>query len=119
MLTLTATPIPRTLHMALPGARDMSTINTPPRDRRPIHTEIVEFDDEVIAYALLREADRGGQSFFVHNRVESIDAIANYVRAARAPPADRGRARPDARAPARGRDAQASSSASSTCWSRR
>ena len=80
VLTLTATPIPRTMHLALLGARDMSTIHTPPRDRRPIRTEIVEFSDEVIAYALMREADRGGQSFFVHNRVESIDAIANYVR---------------------------------------
>ncbi|MBM3318474.1 MAG: DEAD/DEAH box helicase, partial [Candidatus Eisenbacteria bacterium] len=80
VLTLTATPIPRTLNMALMGARDMSTIHTPPRDRRPIQTEIVEFGDEVIAYALMREADRGGQSFFVHNRVESIDALANYLR---------------------------------------
>jgi transcription-repair coupling factor (superfamily II helicase) len=80
VLTLTATPIPRTMHLALLGARDMSAIRTPPRDRRPIRTEIVEFGDEVIAYALMREADRGGQSFFVHNRVESIDAIANYVR---------------------------------------
>jgi transcription-repair coupling factor (superfamily II helicase) len=80
VLTMTATPIPRTMHMALLGARDMSTIATPPRDRRPIRTEIVEFGDEVIAYALMREADRGGQSFFVHNRVESIDAIANYIR---------------------------------------
>jgi transcription-repair coupling factor (superfamily II helicase) len=80
VLTMTATPIPRTMNLALMGARDMSAIRTPPRDRRPIRTEIVEFGDEVIRYALMREADRGGQSFFVHNRVESIDAIANYVR---------------------------------------
>jgi len=80
VLTMTATPIPRTLNLALMGARDMSAIRTPPRDRRPIQTEIVEFGEEVIRYALMREADRGGQSFFVHNRVESIDAIANYVR---------------------------------------
>jgi transcription-repair coupling factor (superfamily II helicase) len=80
VLTLTATPIPRTLNLALMGARDMSTIRTPPRDRRPIQTEITEFNDELIAYALMREADRGGQSFFVHNRVESIDAIGNYLR---------------------------------------
>ncbi|MBD3236475.1 MAG: transcription-repair coupling factor [Candidatus Eisenbacteria bacterium] len=80
VLTLTATPIPRTMHMTLMGARDMSTIRTPPRDRRPIQTEIVEFREDVIAYALMREADRGGQSFFVHNRVESIDAMANFVR---------------------------------------
>ncbi len=81
VLTLTATPIPRTMNLALMGARDMTTIRTPPRDRRPIQTEIVEFGEEVITYALMREADRGGQSFFVHNRVESIDAMANYVRA--------------------------------------
>ncbi len=80
VLTLTATPIPRTLNMALLGVRDMSTIRTPPRDRRPIKTEIAEFGDEVITYALMHEADRGGQSFFVHNRVETIDAMANYIR---------------------------------------
>ncbi|MCK4413780.1 MAG: transcription-repair coupling factor [Candidatus Eisenbacteria sp.] len=80
VLTMTATPIPRTMNLALMGARDMSAIRTPPRDRRPIRTELVEFGDEVIRYALMREADRGGQSFFVHNRVESIDAVANYVR---------------------------------------
>ncbi len=81
VLTLTATPIPRTMNLALMGVRDMSTIRTPPRDRRPIQTEICEFNDEIITYALMREADRGGQCFFVHNRVESIDAMANYVRA--------------------------------------
>ncbi len=79
VLTLTATPIPRTLHMSLLGARDMSVMNTPPRGRYPIKTEIVEMSKDLIRDALLREADRGGQSFFVHNRVESIDRIANYL----------------------------------------
>lgn len=79
VLTLTATPIPRTMHLALMGGRDLSIIMTPPRDRRPIQTEILEFRDDVIAHALMREADRGGQSFFVHNRVESIDAMASYL----------------------------------------
>ncbi len=79
VLTLTATPIPRTMHMALMGGRDMSTILTPPRDRRPIQTEILELRDDVIAHALMREADRGGQSFFVHNRVETIDTMARYL----------------------------------------
>jgi transcription-repair coupling factor (superfamily II helicase) len=79
VLTLTATPIPRTMHLALMGGRDLSVILTPPRDRRPIQTEILEFRDDVIAHALMREADRGGQSFFVHNRVESIDAMASYL----------------------------------------
>jgi transcription-repair coupling factor (superfamily II helicase) len=79
VLTLTATPIPRTLHFALSGGRDMSTILTPPRDRRPVQTEIVEFRDDVIAHALMREADRGGQAFFVHNRIDSIDTMSVYL----------------------------------------
>jgi transcription-repair coupling factor (superfamily II helicase) len=79
VLTMTATPIPRTLHFSLLGARDISIINTPPRDRRPIRTEICEFSDEVIQDALLKEADRGGQSFVIHNRVASIHAMAAHV----------------------------------------
>jgi transcription-repair coupling factor (superfamily II helicase) len=79
VLTLTATPIPRTLHMSLLGARDMSIMTTPPRGRYPIKTEIVETSKELIQDALLREADRGGQSFFVHNRVETIDQQAHYL----------------------------------------
>jgi transcription-repair coupling factor (superfamily II helicase) len=65
VMTLTATPIPRTLHMSLMGARDMSIIETPPKDRLPIHTEIVAFSEERIAEAILREVDRGGQVYFV------------------------------------------------------
>ena len=80
VLTLTATPIPRTLHMSLMGARDMSIINTPPKDRLPIHTEIIRFDEEKIAEAILREVDRGGQVFFVHNRVQSIEETAELLR---------------------------------------
>jgi transcription-repair coupling factor (superfamily II helicase) len=79
VLTLTATPIPRTLHMALLGARDMSVIDTPPKHRLPVDTEVVQFDEEVIVSAILRELDRGGQVFFVHNRVESIDSVAAHV----------------------------------------
>ena len=79
VLTLSATPIPRTLHMSLMGARDMSTIATPPRDRQPIHTEIVTFSEEIIVEALLTEADRGGQSFFVHNRVQTINEMQAYL----------------------------------------
>jgi len=80
VLTMTATPIPRTLNMSLMGARDMSIMNTPPRDRLPIKMEIVEFNEELIRESLLREADRGGQSFFVHNRVYSIDSMARLLR---------------------------------------
>ncbi|HEU64394.1 MAG TPA: transcription-repair coupling factor [Chlamydiae bacterium] len=71
-LTLSATPIPRTLHMSLIKVKDMSVINTPPQDRLPIKTIISENDDEVIKNAILREKSRQGQLFFIHNRVESI-----------------------------------------------
>ncbi|MBD3169354.1 MAG: transcription-repair coupling factor, partial [candidate division Zixibacteria bacterium] len=80
VMTLTATPIPRTLQFSLLGARDMSLINTPPKDRRPIITEISPFKDKIIIDAVQREIDRGGQVYFVHNRVQSIEAIARYLR---------------------------------------
>ncbi|MBD3367104.1 MAG: transcription-repair coupling factor [Candidatus Eisenbacteria bacterium] len=80
VLTMTATPIPRTLHMSLMGARDMSIIATPPRDRLPVRTEISPFDDELITEAVMREIDRGGQVYFVHNRVQTIEAMASYLR---------------------------------------
>jgi transcription-repair coupling factor (superfamily II helicase) len=79
-ISMTATPIPRTLQMSLMGARDMSLITTSPKDRLPIITEIVEFDPAVIATTILREIDRGGQVFFVHNRVQTIDAMHNYLK---------------------------------------
>mgnify|MGYP003394142975 CR=1 FL=1 len=71
-LTLTATPIPRTLYMSLVGARDLSIINTPPQDRLPIKTVIADPDDLIIQTALLRELNRDGQAYFIHNRVENI-----------------------------------------------
>ena len=79
-LSMTATPIPRTLQMSLMGARDMSLINTSPKDRLPIITEIIEFDPATIATTILREVDRGGQVFFVHNRVQSIDSMYHYLK---------------------------------------
>ncbi|MBM3321694.1 MAG: transcription-repair coupling factor [Candidatus Eisenbacteria bacterium] len=79
VLATTATPIPRTLHMSLSGVRDLSIIDTPPKDRRPIVTELVEFDPEIITAAILREIDRGGQIYFVHNRVRSIHSMAAYL----------------------------------------
>jgi transcription-repair coupling factor (superfamily II helicase) len=75
VLTLTATPIPRTLHMSLLGARDMSQIDTPPANRYPIETVLHPWDDQLIAQALLTEVERGGQVYFVHNRVQSIEAV--------------------------------------------
>src|SRR5207247_11106529 len=79
VLALTATPIPRTLNLSLAGARDMSVIETPPRDRLPVHTEICEADDDLITDAILREVDRGGQVFVVPNRVETIHNMALKV----------------------------------------
>ena len=79
-LILTATPIPRTLQLSLLGARDMSIINTPPKDRLPIVTEVALFSERIITEAIEREFIRGGQIYFVHNRVESIDAIFRYLK---------------------------------------
>ena len=74
-LTLTATPIPRTLQFSLMGARDLSLINTPPRNRLPIQTEIAQFDLQLIREAIMKEIHRGGQVYFVHDRVQNIDLI--------------------------------------------
>jgi len=79
VLTLTATPIPRTLYMSLSGVRDMSTMETPPEERLPIKTYISEYDERLIREAILRELDRGGQVFFVHNRVASIHRVASRL----------------------------------------
>ncbi len=79
-LTLTATPIPRTLNMSLAGIRDLSIIDTPPGDRLAIKTFVARFSDELIREAVLRELRRGGQVFFVHNRVQSIGAMAEHLR---------------------------------------
>ncbi len=76
VLTLSATPIPRTLHMSMIGIRDMSVIEDPPEDRYPIQTYVVEYDDYLIREALVRELERGGQVYFVHNRVSDIDKVA-------------------------------------------
>ena len=80
VLTLSATPIPRTLYMALADVRDMSVIETPPQERLPIRTYIREFDDALVREIILREIDRGGQVFFVHNRVKGIQALADRLR---------------------------------------
>ncbi|MCH8031979.1 MAG: transcription-repair coupling factor, partial [Bacteroidetes bacterium] len=80
-LTLTATPIPRTLQFSLLGARDLSIMQTPPLNRQPIVTEIHTFDQDLIRDALLYEVNRGGQAFFVHNRVQTIDEMAAMIRA--------------------------------------
>lgn len=79
VLTLTATPIPRTLHFSLMGARDLSVIATPPPNRQPVQTEVRTFDDRLVRDAIRKEIERGGQVFFVHNRVSDIESVANNI----------------------------------------
>ena len=79
VLTLSATPIPRTLHMSLVGARDMSIIETPPAERFPVQTYVVENNDTIIANAIKREIKRGGQVYFVYNRVDTIDRMRDHL----------------------------------------
>ncbi|MFN0068644.1 MAG: transcription-repair coupling factor [Limisphaerales bacterium] len=81
VLTLSATPIPRTLYLALSGARDLSTIETPPQDRLPIETVVSPYDERLIRDAVQREMNRQGQVFFLHNRVETIDVVAAKLKA--------------------------------------
>ncbi len=81
VLTMTATPIPRTLYMSLTGVRDISTIDTPPEERLPIATYVGEYDDHLVRQAILRELDRGGQVYFVHNRVLGIEQVAKRLAA--------------------------------------
>ena len=81
VLTLSATPIPRTLYLALTGARDLSTLETPPQDRLPVETIVTNYDERVIRDAIQREINRGGQIYFLHNRVSSIDALALRIQA--------------------------------------
>jgi len=80
VLTLTATPIPRTLYLALMGGREISIINTPPLERQPIETHVIEFDEDMIRQAVERELNRNGQVYFVHNRVLGIEHMANRIK---------------------------------------
>ncbi|HRE48698.1 MAG TPA: transcription-repair coupling factor [Aggregatilineales bacterium] len=80
VLTMTATPIPRTLYMSLAGIRDISMIQTPPAERLPVITHVGAYDEKLVRGAILREIDRGGQVYFVHNRVMTIDSVADHLR---------------------------------------
>ncbi len=81
VISMSATPIPRTLQMSLAGLRDISVIETPPEGRRPVRTYVGEYEEELVKRAIVREHERGGQAFFLHNRVESIDETAERLRA--------------------------------------
>jgi transcription-repair coupling factor (superfamily II helicase) len=80
VIAMSATPIPRTLQMSLAGMRDISVIETPPEGRRPVKTYVGEYDEGLVKQAIMREKERGGQAFFVHNRVETIDEVAERLR---------------------------------------
>ena len=80
VLTMTATPIPRTLHMSIVGMRDMSVIYEPPQDRKPVQTYVLEYDEEVIREAITKELERGGQLFYLYNQVESIESKALAIK---------------------------------------
>lgn len=80
VLTLTATPIPRTLYLSLMGARDLSVINTPPKTRLPIETQVMEYDDHKIVEVIRKELARGGQVYFVHNRIDSIERVCEHLK---------------------------------------
>jgi transcription-repair coupling factor (superfamily II helicase) len=79
VLTLTATPIPRTLNFSLMGARDLSIINTPPKNRQPIHTEIINFDKKIVSNAIIRELQRGGQVYFVNDKIAKLAELASII----------------------------------------
>ena len=91
VLTMTATPIPRTLHMSLLGVRAISNLETPPADRLAVETRVTRFSDELIRHAIMRELNRGGQIYFVHNRIHDIHAVAARLEQHRARGADRHR----------------------------
>ena len=79
VLTMTATPIPRTLHLSLLGVRDISNLETPPNDRLAIETRVTRFDPQLVRHAIMRELNRGGQIYFVHNRVHDIEKVARML----------------------------------------
>lgn len=79
VLTMTATPIPRTLHMSIVGVRDMSVIYEPPQDRKPVRTYVLEYDKEVVREAITKEIERKGQVFYLYNKVEGIEKKAKEV----------------------------------------
>ena len=104
VLTLSATPIPRTLHMSMVGVRDMSLLETPPEERYPVQTYVLDYNDSVIRDAILRELARGGQVFFLYNRVASIDKMHARLKALTPEARDCSGPRADERARAGGCD---------------
>ena len=106
VLSLSATPIPRTLQMSLAGLRDISVIETPPEGRRPVRTHVGPYDEDLVKRAIVREKERGGQVFFLHNRIDTLHETAERLRAALPRRPLRRGTRADGRARARGDDAR-------------
>ena len=119
VLSLSATPIPRTLQMSLAGLRDISVIETPPEGRRPVRTYVGPYDEDLVRRAIEREVERGGQAFFLHNRIDTLPEVAERLRGARARASLRRGPRADGRGRAGGDDARASCAATPTAWWRR
>ena len=119
VIAMSATPIPRTLQMSLAGLRDISVIETPPEGRRPMRTYVGEYDEELVRQALERELARGGQAFYLHNRVETIDEVAERLRGLCPQLRFDRRPRPAGGARARDADDARSCAATPTCSSAR
>ena len=117
VLAMSATPLPRTLQLSLAGVRDMSVIETPPKDRMAVETAVLPFSEELVREAIEFELERGGQVFYVYNRVESIEQMAGRAARARPRPAHHRRPRPARRARALPPDARLHRAASTTCCS--
>ena len=115
VLALSATPIPRTLQMSLAGLRDISVIETPPEGRRPVRTYVGPYDEDLVRQAIEREVERGGQAFFLHNRIDSLPEVAERLRGLVAEGALRRSARPDGRGRSWRRRCSTSCAASADC----
>ena len=119
VLSLSATPIPRTLQMSLAGLRDISVIETPPEGRRPVRTYVGPYDEELVERAIKREATREGQAFFLHNRIDTLHEVAERLRGALSRGPLRRGPRADGRGASSRRRCSPSCAATPTAWSRR
>ena len=116
VLAMSATPVPRTLQLSIAGVRDLSLIETPPKDRMAIETQIVPYNKELIKEAIEAELERGGQVYYVYNQVDSIERMSSIAARADSRPAHHHRPRADGRARARRAACTPSPRTSTTCW---
>ena len=116
VLSLSATPIPRTLQMSLAGLRDISVIETPPEGRRPVRTYVGPYDEDLVRHSIERELERGGQAFFLHNRIDSLPETTERLRALVPKAPLRRSPRPDGRDASSRRRCSTSCAAAPTAW---